>query len=253
MELTLCQGTDPYHMTCQSQSFPIDSIDSKDSKDSNALMMKKNNDKVSGILHSIFALFLAFYVFVFPKTKFDFWYLVIFFVLVIHWIYLKGECFVSYLHKKKNNPNYQAGEGVFEHGDMATVYGEWYKILMPWGLFLYGLSVFLVFRRNVECYPSWVKFVAVTTYFVYLWTLTSSSKISKISKISKMSKMSNHAIQEICKFILIFMFGMTITLFFYRPLVIMNHNNVLLYPKGQNQQNQQNQQQEMAKKVKQNK
>ena len=133
---------------------------------------KKNLHLWMGILHWAIAIFLVgFPLFIkgFGSTLF---YLTLFFVVVIHWTYLSGECFISFLMRRHNNPDYQPGQNIDENVEMSAVTGkENYDRIMKIGLFVYGLIVFFVLFRNNEWVPTWFSMAVVLTYFFYIYAL----------------------------------------------------------------------------------
>ena len=111
-----------------------------------------NKNIWGGVLHAAFPAFLLSYTF-FARTQWvDFVYLLLFFVINLQWLLLKGECLVSYLHKQRNDPTYEVGNDSVHLEDLHSI--------IPWlskdqfdALFrtcnlIYCINLCLVFLRN---------------------------------------------------------------------------------------------------------
>jgi hypothetical protein len=124
-----------------------------------------------GLLHWGIALFLLFFPYVMKNTKANMFYVILFFVIVIHWTHLSGECFISYLMRKKLNTEYQAGDGIDDNVEMSAVTGKkTYDILMKIGLFVFGVNVLIALRRE-DWIPSWYGPLVVFTFWIYMIVL----------------------------------------------------------------------------------
>lgn len=60
-------------------------------------------------LHILLVIFLATYVFLFKKSNFDYAYLIIIYLILLHWTFFNGECVLTYLYKKLKDPDYSPG------------------------------------------------------------------------------------------------------------------------------------------------
>ncbi len=58
-------------------------------------------------------LFVALYIFLFPK-KYDLIYVIYIFLISLHWVIFKNECIISYFEKKSLNKNYVLGSLPYE-------------------------------------------------------------------------------------------------------------------------------------------
>jgi hypothetical protein len=83
---------------------------------------------VSG-LHSLSALFLSFYGFLFTRSNYDYAILCITYALPLLWSIYKGECPLSYYLKKYKDPNYVMGSNVHSD-DMYVLFGPKYIPLL---------------------------------------------------------------------------------------------------------------------------
>ena len=133
--------------------------------------MSTSSHVLMGLLHWAIALFLLFFPYAMKSTKANMFYVILFFVIVIHWTHLSGECFISYLMRKKVNPNYQAGDGIDDNVEMSAVTGKkTYDILMKVGLFIFGVNVLVALRRE-GWIPSWYGPLVVLTFWIYMIVL----------------------------------------------------------------------------------
>lgn len=70
------------------------------------------------IIH-LLIFFYNFYPLLIPASKFyDKIYLTFILIVLINWFVFKGECFISYLWKKLENPNYIMGSNIFDITDI---------------------------------------------------------------------------------------------------------------------------------------
>ena len=80
----------------------------------------KTNSKIDPVLflirwiHSMIFLFNLLYVFMFDK-KYDLLYIALFNFMIVHWLFFKNECILSYVEKKIMDKNYKLGDEIFSH------------------------------------------------------------------------------------------------------------------------------------------
>ena len=106
--------------------------------------------KLLGAIHFFFLMILAFYAFLFKKSRFDWVYLIIEYTIYWSWTYHNGKCPISYYYVKYVEKKKKLGE--IESNDIITLFGEKHKegmkkILMLGALVMY-CSLIVVFRRN---------------------------------------------------------------------------------------------------------
>jgi hypothetical protein len=95
------------------------------------------------LLHILNDVFLASYVFLFPK-KFDLYFMIYSVLIKIHWLFLQDECILSVIEKKLENKNYVIG---------SEPYRQPYQDLLPSFMhtlfpILKFINVFLIAQRN---------------------------------------------------------------------------------------------------------
>ena len=78
------------------------------------------------MLTGIFHLLVIFYQMLYPiiiqnNVLGDKIYILFHIILVSNWLLFKGECIISYLYKKKNNPNYTMGSDAVDLKDIRDV------------------------------------------------------------------------------------------------------------------------------------
>jgi hypothetical protein len=76
-------------------------------------------------LHSLTALLLSFYGFLFRRSKYDYLILIIIYTIAFLWSLYKGECPLSYYMKRYKDPNYVMGSNVYSD-DMYILFGPKY-------------------------------------------------------------------------------------------------------------------------------
>ncbi len=65
-------------------------------------------------IHILNELFLSTYIFIFKK-KYDIYYMIFVFIIILHWMFFKYECTLSYIEKKLINSDYKLGTLPFVH------------------------------------------------------------------------------------------------------------------------------------------
>jgi len=116
----------------------------------NILLFLEKNDKTIGVLHTIYAIFIAFYGILFKKNWFDFIYIFLNIITLISWTFYNGECVLTYLIKKNKNKNYIAGTESTDLTDMYLLFGskEIVYFIVTISLFINALSMYFVLKRN---------------------------------------------------------------------------------------------------------
>lgn len=125
---------------------------------------------VIGIVHHLLVIYQASYIFLFKKTKLDYIYIFIFILINLHWVIFKGECIISYLHKKYDNVQYILGSEPMKMDDMKSVF----TMIFPKELFTYYITTlivltivnmfFVLFRNGFNIYLIWLMIGSSTIY-----------------------------------------------------------------------------------------
>jgi len=77
---------------------------------------------VIGVIHAFIFLY-GFYPLLIPASKFyDKVYLLYTIIISLNWSIFKGECYISYLWKKLENPDYIMGSNVFDMSDIKSIF-----------------------------------------------------------------------------------------------------------------------------------
>ena len=125
------------------------------------------NTFLTSILHILIFIFTSFYVFIFPKNNFDFIYLFYSFTVILSWTLLNGECYITYLIKKIQDPNYVPGKNVMNNEDLyilpfpKNVINMWIDFIMV----IWWVSIYYVFHRNK--YPKIIPFILISCWVLY--------------------------------------------------------------------------------------
>ena len=103
-----------------------------------------------GAIHWFFMILLAFYAFLYKKSKFDWVYLIIEYTIYWSWTFHYGKCPVSYYYAKYFEKKKDLRE--IETNDIITLFGEKHKeamkLVLRLGALVMYCSLILVFRRN---------------------------------------------------------------------------------------------------------
>jgi len=105
-------------------------------------------DQLIGI-HILVVCYLSFYGFLTKKSVWDYVYLFILYVILLHWTFNNGECYISSRYKQLENPNYIAGQD--KKTDLMVAFPEYALQIqicqMIQSLFVVA-SAYLVYTRN---------------------------------------------------------------------------------------------------------
>jgi hypothetical protein len=98
-------------------------------------------------VHILLILSQTLYGYCIKKNNYDHIYLVYVYFLLLHWIFLKGECIISYLYKKLQKNDYELGSNSI-NDDLHYIVGD-YKLYIIFVLnIIFMISVFIVSKRN---------------------------------------------------------------------------------------------------------
>lgn len=125
-------------------------------------------------VHLFVFIFIAFYGFVFSKNKFDLFYLFVTYGTVTQWTFLNGECVISYLYKRKEDPNYIAGKEI-ETNEFQLMYNiphDIMRFIVLLQTVLWLIGTYLVFKRNKFPLSMSISFVSLFLIYYLLrkWT-----------------------------------------------------------------------------------
>lgn len=122
---------------------------------------------IIGISHLIFAILVSMYGLVMNKNWFDKFYIYYNYLVFISWTLFDGECFVTYVIKKLENPNYVAGSDSTDLTDMNMNFDKKnFRNFLDIFVTLNIISIFLVNRRN-NYISMPLNMILVVTYFIY--------------------------------------------------------------------------------------
>lgn len=112
--------------------------------------------KLVQLIHILNEIFLSTYIFIFPE-KYDLYYSIYLIIIVLHWLFLKNECIISYLEKKIIDKNYVLGSKPYFHPYNSSVP----KYLIYIFELLKFINIILVLHRNIKN-----KFIAISMALV---------------------------------------------------------------------------------------
>jgi hypothetical protein len=107
-------------------------------------------DKIIGFVHLVWAIFISMYAFLIKKNSLDMAVIIYQVLVLMSWTFFNGECFLTYLIKRKNNGDYQAGEQSTDLEDMRHVIGNSKTLQFAQSFFVIvnAVSLYLVLKRN---------------------------------------------------------------------------------------------------------
>ena len=121
-------------------------------------------------LHLLMYIFFGVYILIFQKkTSLDFWYVIVFLLINVQWVFLKGECIITYVYMKSKDPNYKLGENPTNNSDLEDLLQIPRSTLdaVTWSILIfYIFNVFVILRRwNINII---LILIVVTSYILYL-------------------------------------------------------------------------------------
>jgi len=115
-------------------------------------------------LHLLIPILLSSYSFLTKKNLFDYIYILCVFLVCFHWTFLNGECIITYLKKKKEDPHYIAGKDAMNTDFLNHFKG--YSIIIHLITFivnmLISINMYIAITRNH--YP---KEIAISFIILY--------------------------------------------------------------------------------------
>jgi len=146
-------------------------------------------------LHIAVIIFVSFYVFLFTKNLFDYVYLFYIYVVILHWTFFTGECFVSYLYKRLKYKDYKAGDNLNDN-ELTSLFDmkpRTVAILASIHILFVIFNLWVITQRNrIPLYLG-------ITFIILLLAMYISFKTFKHHRTNK----SYHLFLEIMKYIIL--------------------------------------------------
>jgi hypothetical protein len=126
------------------------------------------------IIHLGLIILLLIYPYIISKNYlYDACYIFLFIFGKLSWILCKDECYISYLFKKIENPDYILGNNSRELSDITKIYKNKYLqcimtvlvILFP---IIYAINIIIVNLRS-NIIPKLLMYLMILFYFIYLY------------------------------------------------------------------------------------
>ena len=121
-------------------------------------------------LHLLMYVLFGLYIILVPKkSSLDLWYVGIFLLINIQWVFLKGECIITYMYMKSKDPNYKLGDNPTNNKDLEDLLHIPRSTLdaVTWAILIfYILNIYFVLKRW-NTHVIWI-LVVVVSYILYL-------------------------------------------------------------------------------------
>lgn len=113
-------------------------------------------------------------------NKYDMLYLIILFLIILHWNIFKGECILSYYEKKYLYPNYKMGD--FDSSPFKKILGTNTTNTI---IYFNGITILLVLQRNygTKYFPIMFCIFCLTAGLFYTSTKIKFNKTFDESKL----------------------------------------------------------------------
>jgi len=147
------------------------------------------------IIHIGLIILLLIYPYIISKNYlYDTCYIFLFIFGKLSWILCKDECYISYLFKKIDNPNYVLGDNSRELSDITKIYKNKYLQYIMSGLvilfpIIYAINIIIVNLRS-NIIQKLLMYLIIIFYFIYLYYVhfikaNSSNNNSKLINLFK--------------------------------------------------------------------
>jgi len=145
--------------------------------------------------HILIVIFISFYAFLFKKNRYDYVYLAFVYVMVLHWTFLNGECWISYLYKKLKYKNYMSGDDP-THTELRDLFN-----MKPRTGSILGISIFLFVIINVWKITkrNRIPIYLMIMFDILLFVMVQSVRVFKHKRTNK----NYHLFLEIMKYIIL--------------------------------------------------
>ena len=128
---------------------------------------------IFAIFHIILIIVLSFYCFIFKKSDLDYLYLGYIYIIPLQWTFLNGECLMSYVLKKRQNPRYVAGSN--PDNEIKTTFKKHANLVNIASLFQHifvMINFIIVSNRNQISYLFYIPYIIVIeVYYAGLYFL----------------------------------------------------------------------------------
>ena len=101
-------------------------------------------------IHLLIILLNISYVFCTKNKKYDYIFLLYTYFLILHWMFFNNECIISYVYKKMQNNDYEAGTDLNNNNndDLYNIFGEYKFNILTFFHLLFMINIYMVARRN---------------------------------------------------------------------------------------------------------
>ena len=101
-------------------------------------------------IHLLIILLNISYVFCTKNKKYDYIFLLYTYFLILHWMFFNNECIISYVYKKMQNNDYEAGSDLNNNNndDLYNIFGEYKFNILTFFHLLFMINIYMVARRN---------------------------------------------------------------------------------------------------------
>jgi hypothetical protein len=118
--------------------------------------------KIIQLIHILNEIFLSTYVFIFPKI-YDIYYTIFLIIIILHWIFLKNECILSYIEKKIIDKNYILGTNPYYHPYHMAV-SKYFIYLFEIFKFI---NIFIVLYRNFNNKFIFISMLLIIGFYIF--------------------------------------------------------------------------------------
>jgi hypothetical protein len=124
-----------------------------------------------GFVHFVCFILITIYPLVWAKSKYDYVFLYFSILLFLSWMFLNGECFVSYFEKIARDPQYYAGKDPTNNEDMYFIDNsrDWMDRILHLFFVVWIMSLFLALTR--QSFPIWLAIWICSIPYFYMYLL----------------------------------------------------------------------------------
>lgn len=132
-----------------------------------------SKEQITGIAHLAWSFFLPLAAILLNNYVIDIFFIYHFLGVSLSWVYLHGECLITYLVKKAKDPDYKVGDNPHSMEDFLSIVSEpvYTYIILPVMLFISAFAVYVTFKRNPTLLPMGFVYVVIATHIAYIVVL----------------------------------------------------------------------------------
>lgn len=118
------------------------------------------------IVHWMIGIFSSIHIFIYSKS-YDIYFITLWSFIVMHWVFINGECILTYLYKKRKDPKYVIGTNPSDMPDMKINNTFMYILFIIVNVMIF-INMIVIFYRNKDLIPLYLSFTSILLILIYI-------------------------------------------------------------------------------------